>query len=420
MTRASAESAVREVAAPALDVARVRQDFPILSQQIHGKPLAYLDNAATTQKPIAVIEALRRYYSEDNANVHRGVHALSERATAAYEDARTKVQRFLNARESREIVFVRGATEGINLVAQTLGQRFQAGDEVIISTMEHHSNIVPWQMLRDARGVVLRVIPIDDAGQLLLDEYDALLNERTRLVSLVHLSNVIGTINPVREVIARARERGIPVLLDGAQAVSHVKVDVQALDCDFYALSSHKLFGPTGTGALYGRASLLESLPPYQGGGDMISSVSFDRTVYNTLPYRFEAGTPNIAGVIGLGAAIDYVTRLGLDGIAAHKDDLLSYATEAVGAVEGVRIIGTARDKASVLSFVMSDVHPHDVGTVLDQEGVAVRTGHHCGQPLMERFGLAATVRASFAFYNTREEVDRLVSGLHRVREVFG
>ena len=401
------------------DLPRIRRDFPALSQMVNGRPLVYLDNAATTQKSTAVIEALSRYYSEDNANVHRGVHALSERATAAYEGSREKTREFLNANESREIIFVRGATEGINLVAQVMGQRLQPGDEIIISTMEHHSNIVPWQMLRDTRGVVLRVIPINDAGELVLDEYNKLFNERTRLVSLVHLSNVIGTINPIREVIVRAHARGVPVLIDGAQAVSHVKVDVQALDCDFYVFSSHKLFGPTGVGVLYGKESLLESLPPYQGGGEMISSVSFDRTVYNALPYKFEAGTPNIAGVIGLGTAIDYVTKLGLEKIAAHKDSLMNYATETVGAVEGVRIIGTAEAKASVLSFVMDDVHPHDVGTILDQDGIAVRTGHHCGQPLMERFGLAATVRASFAFYNTREEVDRLVSALHRVREVF-
>ena len=386
---------------------------------VNGKPLVYLDNAATTQKPTTVIEALSRYYSKDNANVHRGVHALSERATTAYEGSREKTREFLNASKSQEIIFVRGATEGINLVAQVMGQRLQSGDEIVISTMEHHSNIVPWQMLRDTRGVVLRVIPINDAGELILNEYDKLLNERTRLVSLVHLSNVIGTINPIREVIVRAHNRGIPVLIDGAQAVSHVKVDVQALDCDFYVFSSHKLFGPTGVGVLYGKESLLESLPPYQGGGEMISSVSFDRTVYNTLPYKFEAGTPNIAGVIGLGTAIDYVTKLGLEKIAAHKDNLMSYATESIGAIEGVRIIGTAEAKASVLSFIMDNVHPHDVGTILDQEGIAVRTGHHCGQPLMDRFGLVATVRASFAFYNTSEEVDRLVSALHRVREVF-
>ena len=412
-------STIQNLSPEFFDIARIRRDFPALSQMVNGKPLVYLDNAATTQKSTTVIEALSRYYSEDNANVHRGVHALSERATAAYEGSREKTREFLNANESREIIFVRGATEGINLVAQAMGQRLQPGDEIIISTMEHHSNIVPWQMLRDTRGVVLRVIPINDSGELVLDEYDKLFNERTQLVSLVHLSNVIGTINPIREVIVRAHARGVPVLIDGAQAVSHVKVDVQALDCDFYVFSSHKLFGPTGVGVLYGKESLLESLPPYQGGGEMISSVSFDRTVYNALPYKFEAGTPNIAGVIGLGTAIDYVTKLGLEKIAAHKDSLMSYATEAVGAIEGVRIIGTAEAKASVLSFVMDDVHPHDVGTILDQEGIAVRTGHHCGQPLMERFGLAATVRASFAFYNTNEEVDRLVSALHRVREVF-
>jgi len=412
-------STTQNLSPQSFDITQIRRDFPALSQMVNGKPLVYLDNAATTQKSTTVIEALSRYYSKDNANVHRGVHALSERATTAYEGAREKTREFLNASKSQEIIFVRGATEGINLVAQVMGQRLQPGDEIVISTMEHHSNIVPWQMLRDTRGVVLRVIPINDAGELILNEYNKLLNERTRLVSLVHLSNVIGTINPIREVIVRAHNRGVPVLIDGAQAVSHVKVDVQALDCDFYVFSSHKLFGPTGVGVLYGKESLLESLPPYQGGGEMISSVSFDRTVYNKLPYKFEAGTPNIAGVIGLGTAIDYVTKLGLEKIAAHKDNLMSYATESVGAIEGVRIIGTAEAKASVLSFIMDNVHPHDVGTILDQEGIAVRTGHHCGQPLMDRFGLVATVRASFAFYNTSEEVDKLVSALHRVREVF-
>lgn len=403
------------------DALLARGDFPILQQQVHGKPLIYLDNAATTQKPRSVLDAVRHYYEADNSNVHRGVHLLSDRATQAYEGARVKVQQFLNAAESREVVFTRGTTEAINLVAQTHGRtRLQPGDEVLITWMEHHSNIVPWQMVCQQTGAVLRVVPINDRGELLMDEFRALLGERTRVVGVVHLSNSLGTINPVREIIALAHARGIPVLLDGAQAVSHLKVDVRELDCDFYAFSGHKLYAPTGIGVLYGKANLLDELPPYQGGGDMIRSVTFEKTTYNTLPYRFEAGTPNIAGAIGLGAAIDYVNALGLDRIAAHEQELLEHATRAVASVPGVRLIGTAADKAGVLSFVMDDIHPHDIGTILDQEGIAVRTGHHCTQPLMERFSVPATVRASFGLYNTHEDIDALVQGLRTVREVLG
>ena len=402
------------------DVTAVRAEFPALAQMVHGKRLAYLDNAATTQKPRHVIEAVTRYYERDNANVHRGVHLLSERATSAYEQARDKVRRFINAAEPREIVFVRGATEGVNLVAQTWGRRsLRPGDEVLISTMEHHSNIVPWQMVCQATGAVLRVIPMDDRGELLMDEYSRLLNERTRLVSVVHVSNALGTVNPVKEIVSRAHERGVPVLLDGAQAVSHLKVDVRDLGCDFYVLSGHKMFGPTGIGALYGRASLLDEMPPYQGGGDMIRSVSFEGTTYNSLPYKFEAGTPNIGGAVGLGAAIDYLTGPGLAGAAAHERTLLEHATERLSAMPGLRIVGTARQKAGVLSFVVDGVHPHDIGTILDTEGVAIRAGHHCCQPLMQRLGLEATARASLAFYNTTDDIDALVAALARVREVF-
>jgi cysteine desulfurase / selenocysteine lyase len=402
------------------DVAAVRAEFPALAQMVHGKPLAYLDNAATTQKPRQVIEAVSRYYERDNANVHRGVHLLSERATSAYEQARDKVRQFINAAESREIIFVRGATEGVNLVAQTWGRKnLRPGDEVLISAMEHHSNIVPWQMACQATGAVLRVIPMDDRGELLIDEYSRLLGERTRLVAVVHVSNALGTINPVKEIVSRAHERGVPVLLDGAQAVSHMKVDVGDLGCDFYVLSGHKMFGPTGIGVLYGKAALLDEMPPYQGGGDMIRSVSFEGTTYNSLPYKFEAGTPNIGGAIGLGAAIDYLGGLGLTVAAAYERTLLEYATERLSAFPGLRIVGTAREKAGVLSFVVDGVHPHDIGTILDAEGVAIRAGHHCCQPLMQRLGLEATARASLAFYNTTDDIDALVAALARVREVF-
>jgi len=412
---------VREGEAPgSLDVESVRADFPILQQEVHGKPLVYLDSAATGQKPRGVIDAIARYYLDDNANVHRGVHLLSERATRAYEAAREKVQRFVNAAHAHEIVFVRGTTEAINLVAQTYGRtRVRAGDEIVITVMEHHSNIVPWQMLCEEKGAMLRVAPMDDDGTLRVDELERLIGPRTKLVALGHVSNALGTIHPVHRIIEMAHRKKVPVLLDGAQAVPHLAINVQSLGCDFYAFSGHKLFGPTGIGVLYGRSELLEEVPPWQGGGDMISSVSFEKTTYNKLPYKFEAGTPDIAGAIGLGAAIDYVSDLDLDAIAAYEHDLLSYATDALRKVPGLRLIGTAKEKASVLSFLLGDVHPHDIGTVLDREGIAIRTGHHCAQPLMRRLGIAATARASLAFYNRREDVDALVAGLHKVREVF-
>ena len=404
-----------------LDVARIREDFPILKQQVHGKPLVYFDNAATSQKPQVVIDTLNRYYATENANIHRGIHFLSELATAEYEETRNKVKRFLNASESREIVFVRGTTEGINLVAQSYGRRFfKEGDEVVISAMEHHSNIVPWQMLCEQVGARLRVIPMNHDGELLLDEYERLLGARTKLVSVAHVSNALGTINPIGRIIESAHRRNIPVLVDGAQAAPHMKVDVQELDCDFYAFSGHKLFGPTGIGVLYGKARHLEAMPPYQGGGDMISLVTFEKTHYNIIPYKFEAGTPHIAGVIGLGAAIDYVSGIGLDAVAAYEGEVLAYATAQLSTIQGLRIIGRAKEKASVLSFVLEGVHPHDIGTVLDREGVAIRAGHHCAMPVMQRFGVPATARASFAFYNTREEVDVLVRAVRKVLKVFG
>ncbi|OIP35460.1 MAG: cysteine sulfinate desulfinase [Deltaproteobacteria bacterium CG2_30_66_27] len=402
------------------DMARRRSDFPILKQRVHGKPLVYLDNASTTQKPRSVIEAITRYYETGNANVHRGVHVMSERATQAYEEARSKVARFLHARDDREIIFVRGATEAINLVAQTFGRtRLGSGDEVLITAMEHHSNIVPWQMLREQTGAVMKVAPVTDAGELDLAEYARLLNRRTRLVSVTHVSNALGTVNPVREMIEMAHLRDIPVLVDGAQAAPHMKVDVQSLDCDFYAFSGHKTYGPTGIGVLYGKAALLDAMPPYQGGGDMILQVSFEKTLYNAIPYKFEAGTPDIAGAIGLGVAIEYLEEIGMDAIAAHEHELLAYATEAVRGVPGIRIVGTAREKAGVLSFVLDGAHPHDIGTILDHEGIAIRAGHHCAMPLMERLGLPATARASFGLYNTREEVDALVGAIKKVREMF-
>lgn len=406
--------------ASALDVERIRKDFPILQQTVNGKPLIYLDNAATAQKPQVVLDTINRFYTTDNANIHRGVHALSVRATEAYEQARRKVQEFIGAARSAEIIFVRGATEGINLVAETYGRSAVGeGDEVVISTMEHHSNIVPWQILCKRAGAVLRVVPINDDGELLLDEYEKLLSHRTKLVAMTHVSNSLGTINPIRDVIEMAHRRGVPVLVDGAQAAPHLEIDVQELDCDFYVLSSHKAFGPTGVGVLYGKIDLLEKLPPYQAGGEMIKSVTFETTTYNDLPHRFEAGTPNIAGTIGFGAAIDYVRQIGLDNIAAYEEGLLTYATEALSAVPRVRLIGTARQKAAVLSFVVEGVHAHDVGTILDQEGIAVRTGHHCSQPVMQRFGVPATARVSLAFYNTREEIDAVVKGIGEVVKVF-
>ena len=402
------------------DVARIREDFPILRQQVHGRPLVYLDNAATTQKPQSVIDRLARYYTEENANIHRGVHALSERATAAYDEARDSVRRFLNASEAREIVFVRGATEGINLVAATYGRaNVGAGDEIVISTMEHHSNIVPWQMLCSEKGARLRIVPITDEGELRLDEYERLLNERTRLVSVTHVSNALGTINPVGEIVRLAHARGIPVLIDGAQAVAHMRVDVEALGCDFYVFSGHKVFGPTGIGVLYGRAGLLDAMPPYQGGGDMIRSVTFEETTYNDLPHKFEAGTPDIAGAVGLAAAIAHLDGIGRDQVEAYEHDLLRYGTEALSGIQGLRFTGTARHKAAVLAFVLEGVHPHDVGTIVDREGVAIRAGHHCCQPLMAVLGVPATVRASLALYNTREEIDALAGALRTALEVF-
>jgi cysteine desulfurase/selenocysteine lyase len=404
----------------AYDVSRIRQDFPILQQTVHGKPLVYLDNAATTQKPRRVIEALTRYYTEQNANVHRGVHTLSERATHAYEGARELVRRFLNAREIGEIVFTRNTTEGINLVAQSYGRsHVREGDEVLISAMEHHSNIVPWQLLCEEKGARLRVVPIDDSGELRLDEMERLLSPRTKIVAITHLSNALGTINPVARIVEMAHAHGVPILLDGSQAAYHMAVDVQALDCDFYVVTGHKLYGPTGIGVLYGRAALLDAMPPYQGGGDMISSVTFEKTTYNVLPYKFEAGTPNIAGAVGLGEAIDYIASLGMERIATHEQALLAYGTAQLSGVPGLRLIGTARHKASILSFVLDGVHPHDIGTIVDSEGVAIRTGHHCAQPVMQRFGVPATARASLALYNTTEDVDALVRGLLKVREVF-
>lgn len=401
--------------------AALRGDFPILRRTVHGKPLVYFDNAATTQKPQAVIDAVARFYSEENANVHRGIHFLSERATAAYESARARVQRFVNAEDPREIIFVRGATEAINLVAQTWGRTYlDPGDEIIVSTMEHHANIIPWQMLCNRTGAVLRVIPITDNGELILDEYARLLGRRTKLVSVMHVSNVLGTINPIREIVEIAHDAGVPVLVDGAQAVGHMPVDVRSLGADFYAFSAHKMYGPTGIGALYGRANLLETMPPYQGGGDMMRSVTFDKTEYDTFPARFEAGTPHIAGAIGLATAIDYLAGIGLDHIAAYEDSLLEYAGKRLAAVGGVHLLGNARSKAAILSFVIDGVHPHNVGTIMDHEGIAIRTGHHCCQPLLCRLGIEVASRASLALYNTREEVDRFVEVIADIRALFG
>jgi cysteine desulfurase/selenocysteine lyase len=406
--------------ASTFDVERIRADFPILDQQVRGRPLVYLDNAATSQKPGVVIEAIRNYYERDNANIHRGVHYLSERATDEYEKARGTAQRFLNAAHSNEIVFVRGTTEAINLVTQTYGRKHVgAGDEVLITALEHHSNIVPWQILCEEKGAKLRVAPINDRGELLVEEFANLITPRTKIAALPHVSNALGTIIPVRQLIDIAHRAKVPVLVDGAQAAPHLKIDVQALGCDFYAFSGHKVYGPTGIGVLYGKAALLDAMPPYQGGGDMISSVTFEKTTYNKLPYKFEAGTPNVSGAIGLGAALEYVARVGSEAIAAHEHDVLAYATAAFSKIDDVTIVGTAREKAGVISFTMKGVHPHDIGTILDREGIAVRTGHHCAQPLMIRFGIDATARASFAMYNTRGEVDALISGVQKVREVF-
>ena len=405
----------------AFDVCKIREDFPILKRQVHGKPLVYLDNAATSQKPQAVIDTLNRYYLEENANIHRGVHYLSEKATQEYEEARTKAQRFINAASEREIIFVRSVTEAINLVAHCYGRKFiQAGDEIIISAMEHHSNIVPWQIVCEEKGAILRVVPINDRGELLLDVYEKLLGPKTKFVAMTHVSNSLGTINPVRQITEMAHRWNVPVLIDGAQGVPHFRVDVSELDCDFYGFSGHKMYGPTGIGVLYGKAHLLEAMPPYQGGGSMIRSVTFEKTTYAPIPAKYEAGTPHIAGGIGLGAAIDYLEGVGMDAIDEYEQGLLAYAMEAIGALPGVRIYGTAEEKASVICFVIEGVHPHDVGTVLDQEGIAIRTGHHCAQPVMERFCVPAMSRASMAFYNTREEIDALVAGIHKVKEVFG
>jgi cysteine desulfurase/selenocysteine lyase len=406
--------------APAtFNVEEIRVDFPILRSLIHGHPLVYLDNAATSQKPDAVIQAIVDYYRHDNANIHRGVHLLSQVATEAYEAVRTKVQSFLHAEDASEIVFVRGATEAINLVAQTYGRRHVGpGDEVLITAMEHHSNIVPWQILCEQKGATLRVAPIDDRGELLLDHFGKLLNSRTKIVSVTHVSNALGSINPVRQIVRMAHSLSIPVLVDGAQAVPHLPVDVRDIDCDFYVFSGHKLYGPTGIGVLYGKAAFLEQMPPYQGGGEMISSVTFEKTIYNKVPHKFEAGTPDIAGVIGLGAALAYVENLGIRAIGAHEHDLLAYATQKLTGISGLRVIGTAREKASVLSFVVEGIHPHDIGTILDQDGIAVRTGHHCAQPVMERFGIPATTRASFGLYNTKEEIDILAQSIEKAKEM--
>lgn len=402
------------------DICNIRKDFPILSQKVHGKPLVYFDNAATTQKPLKVINAINKYYSAENSNVHRGVHFLSEAATEAYENVRAKVARFLNATDSSEIIFTSGATEGINLVANSYGRAFlKAGDEIIISTMEHHSNIVPWQMLCETIGAKLQIIPINDDGELLIEEYKKLINNKTKFISVTHMSNALGTINPVKQIISIAHEHGIPVLVDGAQAAPHMTVDVKELGCDFYVFSAHKLYGPTGIGALYGKNKHLSAMPPYKCGGDMIRSVTFERTTYNVVPYKFEAGTPNIAGVIGLGAAIDYIGEVGLPLIEAYEQELLKYAAASISNIKGIKIIGTAKEKGAILSFISDKAHPHDIGTILDLEGVAIRSGHHCAMPVMQRFGVPATARVSLSFYNTKEEVDIFINAMGRVLEVF-
>src|SRR5689334_4190252 len=413
-------SSTVKTAAP-FDVARVREDFPILAEQVHGKTLVYLDNANTTQKPKPVLDALTHYYEHDNANIHRATHLLSERATKAYEGAREKVRRFINARETAEVIYTRGCTDGLNLIAQSFGRpRLKPGDEVLVSWMEHHSNIVPWQMVCEQTGATLKVVPITDDGVLRLDEFERLLSDRTRLVAMIHVSNSLGTINPIETIIAQAHARGIPVAIDGAQAAPHLPVDVQALDCDFYAFSAHKMYGPTGIGALYGKRALLDEMPPYQGGGDMIASVTFEKTTYNTLPYKFEAGTPNIAGVVGFGAAVDYLGQFDMQVVASHENDLLTHATDALEKIAGVRVIGKAPRKAGVVSFVMDGIHPHDIGTILDREGLAIRTGQHCAQPVMDRYGVPATARASFAIYNTHYEIDAFARAVTKVHELFG
>lgn len=402
-----------------LDINKIRKDFPILDEKVNGRDLVYFDNAATTQKPTIVLEALSNYYGHYNANIHRGIHFLAEKATSAFEDSRTTIQKFLNAAHKEEIIFTYGTTDGINLVAQTYGRKFlKEGDEIIISTLEHHSNIVPWQMLCEEKGCVLKVIPIDDKGDLLLEEYEKMLSEKTKFVSVVHVSNALGTINDVKFIIDKAHAVGAKVLIDGAQASSHITIDVQELDTDFYAFSAHKLFGPTGMGVLYGKSDVLNAMPPYRGGGEMIKEVTFEKTTYNELPYKFEAGTPNIADVVAVKFAIDYINELGKENIAAYEDELLKYATEQLSEISGLRIVGQAKEKVSVVSFVLDGVHPQDVGVILDQQGVAVRTGHHCTQPLMNRLGLPGTSRASFAVYNTTQEIDKLVAGIHKVKKM--
>ncbi len=414
-----AKESVAPPALPSYDVDKIRADFPALHQTVHGHPLVYLDNGASAQKPRAVIEAVTEFYTHDYANVHRAVHTLGERATRAYEAAREKIRRFINARSANEVLFVRGATEAINLVAQSYGRnKLRAGDEIILTHMEHHSNIVPWQILREQLGVVLKVVPINDDGELILEQFEELLGPRTRLVTLNHLSNALGTINPVRKIIEQAHAGNVPVLLDGAQAVPHLSVDVQALDCDFYAFSGHKLYGPTGIGVLYGKEALLDEMPPYQGGGEMIRYVTFEKTEYADLPCKFEAGTPNVAGAVGLGAAVDYLQAIGLEAVAAHEQDVLTYATAKALELPGLRLIGTARDKASILSFELVGVHPHDIGTILDHQGIAIRAGHHCAMPVMRRFGVPATARASFGMYNTRAEADSLIAAISKTREI--
>jgi cysteine desulfurase/selenocysteine lyase len=402
------------------DVERIRKDFPILGERVYGKPLTYLDNAATTQKPQAVIDTLTQYYSKENANIHRGIFCLSEQATKRYKTARHKVQEFLGAASDKEIIFVRGATEALNLVAHCYGRTFlKAGDEVLITHMEHHSNIVPWQMLEEEIGIKLKVAPINDQGELIWEDFEKLLTDKVKFVSVVHVSNALGTVNPVKEIVRLAHAKGIPVMVDGAQAVAHTPVNVRDLDCDFYVFSGHKLLGPTGIGVLYGKKEFLEKMPPYQGGGDMIRSVSFEKTTYNDLPYKFEAGTPHIAGVIGLGVAIDYIGSIGLERIEAYEQELLKYGTEKLLQIPGLRLIGTAKHKSAILSFVLGEAHAHDIGTILDRQGIAIRAGHHCAMPVMQRFNVPATTRASFAFYNTSEEIDRLAAVLHEVTEVF-
>lgn len=403
------------------DVHRIREDFPILKQVVNGKPLVYLDNAATSQKPQVVLDEMNRYYLEENSNIHRGVHFLSDKATQSYEAARKKIRNFINANDHREVIFVRGTTEGVNLVASSYARRFlKEGDEIIISAMEHHSNIVPWQMLRDEKGVKLRVIPMNDNGELLIDEYETMFTNRTKFVAIVHVSNALGTINPVKQMVNIAHRHDVPVLIDGAQDVPHMRIDVQDIDADFYTFSAHKMYGPTGVGILYGKRRLLEEMIPYQGGGDMIKSVTFEKTIYNDLPHKFEAGTPNIVGGVGFGATIDFINGIDFDAAIAHEEEVLGYATNVLSDIKRVRIIGTAREKASVLSFTIDGIHPHDIGTILDDDGIAIRTGHHCAQPVMIRFGIPATARASFAMYNTKEEVDVLAKGIHKVIEVLG